>query len=219
MSSEVDSGNCQTSGTGSVIRQVSTGLHLPFNSRFLGGPPPATNAVVFLDRDGVIVRDVHYLRKPSQIEFLPSVATLRALGERFYLVVATNQSGIARGLFSEEDLLNIHSELVSQLAVKGVIIDAFYYCPHLASATIDSYRVACDCRKPKAGMLFRAAAEWGIDLQHSYMIGDSERDMEAGRLAGLTENVLLRGEPDAVQEYRRAQDLSHAVQIVLGGDV
>jgi len=167
----------------------------------------------------VIVRDVHYLRRPSQIEFLPSTASLSALGRRFYLVVATNQSGIARGLFSEEDLLKIHSALVSQLAVEGVIIDAFYYCPHLASATIDTYRVACDCRKPKAGMLLRAAAEWGIDLQRSYMIGDSARDMEAGTLAGLNENVLLRSEPGASQEYRCDQDLSSAVQFILGGEV
>src|SRR5437588_12949400 len=117
MSPEVDSGNYHTSGIDSLVRQVSPGLHLPLNSRFLAGEPPATRAAVFLDRDGVIVRDVHYLGKPSQIEFLPFTALLGALGERFYLVVVTNQSGIARGLFSEEDLLNIHSELVSQLVV------------------------------------------------------------------------------------------------------
>jgi D-glycero-D-manno-heptose 1,7-bisphosphate phosphatase len=214
---EVDSGNYSTSGNGSFVRSISPGLHLPFNSRFLGGAQPATRAAVFLDRDGVIVRDVHYLRKPSQIEFLPSTTLLGALRERFYLVVATNQSGIARGLFTEEDLLNIHSELVSQLATEGVVIDAFYYCPHLSSATIESYRVACDCRKPKAGMLLRAAKELGIELQHSYMVGDSARDMEAGRLAGLTENILLRGGPDSVREHRCAKDLSHAVRIILGG--
>jgi|ERR1700693_721884 len=217
MSFEIDSGHCEHSEIASHIQAISPGLHLPFNSRFRGGAQPALRAAIFLDRDGVIVRDVHYLKKLSQIELLSSAALLGALRGRFYLVVATNQSGIARGLLTEEDLLNIHSELVLQLAAEGVIIDAFYYCPHLPAATIDSYRIACECRKPKAGMLLRAAADWRIDIQRSYIVGDSDSDVEAGRAAGLAENILLGGSPDVVREYTCAKDLSQAVQIILGG--
>ena len=214
---EINPGPCEISETAAPILPISPGLHLPFNSRFHGGVQPATRAAVFLDRDGVLVRDVHYLRKSSQIELLPCAASLRALQETFYLVVATNQSGVARGFFTEEDLLTIHSELVLLLAAQGATIDAFYYCPHLESGAVDRYKVGCDCRKPKPGMLLRATAERGIDIRRSYMIGDSVRDMKAGKAGGLAKNILLAGAPDVDGEYTCAKDLAQAVQIILVG--
>jgi D-glycero-D-manno-heptose 1,7-bisphosphate phosphatase len=217
MSFEIDSQACGVCEGASHVAAVAAGLHLPVNSRFLGGPQPATRAAVFLDRDGVIVRDVHFLRTPSQIEFLEHVETLAHLKERYYLVVATNQSGIGRKLFTELDLIAIHSDLVSKLASMGVAIDAFYYCPHLPTAELAAYRMDCDCRKPKAGMLMRAAREYGLDLTRSYMLGDSHRDIAAGRAAGLAGSILIGGSQGSTAHQEGACTLAQAVRGILGG--
>jgi D-glycero-D-manno-heptose 1,7-bisphosphate phosphatase len=223
MSFEIASGAGGVADQACHVAAASAGLHLPVTSRFLSGPQPSSQAAVFLDRDGVIVRDVHFLRKPSQIDFLPHVELLAELKERYYLVVATNQSGIARRLLTEEDLLAIHSDLILKLAALGVLIDAFYYCPHLATADLAEYRIECDCRKPKPGMLFRAAREYGLDLKNSYMIGDSSRDMEAGRAAGVAACVLVGSAseggsaPDLPRHREGAVTLAQAVRAILGG--
>lgn len=214
---EVTPGHRPVSERGRFIRETAPGLHLPYNSRFLGKPGPVRRAAVFLDRDGVIVRDVHYLKTASQIELLPQVESLRALLDRFYVVVTTNQSGIARNFFTEQDLLSIHSDLVSRLAALGVVIDAFYYCPHLPTAVLETYRIDCGCRKPKPGMLLRAGTDWGISLEKSYMVGDSQRDMEAGQAAGVAGNIMLAKDPDRSPKYVYAEDLAHAAAIVVGG--
>jgi D,D-heptose 1,7-bisphosphate phosphatase len=210
------------------VTAVAAGLHLPFNSRFLAGPQPLTRAAVFLDRDGVIVRDVHFLRTPSQIDFLKHVETLAHLRDRYYLVIATNQSGIARKIFTEEDLIAIHSGLVLQLARRGVALDAIYYCPHLpcadlASAELAAYRMDCDCRKPKPGLLLRAAREYGLDLGRSYMLGDSRRDVEAGQAAGLAGSILIVPDgspqlaPEGWAQKDGARNLAQAVRGILAG--
>ena len=202
----------------SRMSSATPGLHIPFNSRFLGeSTKPSSRAAIFLDRDGVLVRDVHHLRRPSQIELLPDVARLRSLQDRYHLIVATNQSGIARRFFTEADLLEIHSELVHQLAGRKLLVDAFYYCPHLPNAVDQAYRVACDCRKPSAGLLRRAAADWDLDLGCSYMIGDSLRDVEAGRAAGLAESFLIGDPVGQAVTYRVVQNLSAAIDTILGG--
>jgi D-glycero-D-manno-heptose 1,7-bisphosphate phosphatase len=210
MSFEIDSPACGVSQRACHVAAIAPSLHLPMGSRFLGGVKPATRAAVFLDRDGVIVRDVHFLRTPSQIDFLRYVEMLADLKDRYYLVVATNQSGIARNLFTEEDLLAIHSDLVLYLGSLGVVIDAFYYCPHLPTAQLAAYRMDCDCRKPKPGLLLRAARDYGLDLKRSYMIGDSRRDVEAGTAAGLAGSILI-GDGEG------ARDLAQAVRGILGG--
>jgi D-glycero-D-manno-heptose 1,7-bisphosphate phosphatase len=104
------------------------------------------------------------------------------------------------------------------LSRHDILIDAFYYCPHLPSAANEAYRVACECRKPKPGLLCRAAADWDIDLKDSYMIGDSLRDMAAGCAAGLAESILLSNSevPDSWPRHQQAQDLAAAVKIILG---
>lgn len=186
------------------------------NSRFRGGRQPTTRAAVFLDRDGVIIRDVHFLRRPSQISFLPHVELLANLLEGYYLVVATNQSGIARKFLTEDDLLAIHSELVVGLAARGIVIDALYYCPHLPTAEVLDYRVDCNCRKPRPGMLLRAGQEHSLDLTESYMIGDSARDLEAGRAAKLRAGILIDSGPNS---NRANPNLAEAVGAILGGAV
>jgi D-glycero-D-manno-heptose 1,7-bisphosphate phosphatase len=198
------------------VAQTAPGLHIPRNSRLSAGLDIPDRRAVFLDRDGVIIRDVHFLRVPSQLELMPGAAeALRLLGSRFYLVVVTNQSGIARGFINEDGLLDIHAHLTRQLAAEGAFVDAFYYCPHLPDGMADAYRVECECRKPKPGMLRRAAVAWGIDLAHSYTIGDRARDIHAGAAAGLAGGILIGRAEDTPPGAAAASDLLSAARMLL----
>jgi len=145
---------------------------------------------VFLDRDGTINEEVGYLSEPGQVTLLPGAADaltrLRQAG--FKLVVVTNQSGVARGYFSEDDLGKVNGELSRLLAGHGVAIDAYYYCPHHPSLTGE-----CGCRKPKTGMAERASRELGIDLAKSYFVGDKTTDVELGINAGGKSVLVLTG--------------------------
>ena len=148
---------------------------------------------VFLDRDGTIVVHEPYLSSPEQLQLLPNAAEgIRLFKKSGYLVIViTNQSGIARGFFNEERLAVIHKKLMSMLKSEGIEIDDIYYCPHHAEGIVESYKVDCDCRKPKPKMLLNAAKEHNIDLTKSLMIGDSAVDMLAGKNAGCT-CILIR---------------------------
>lgn len=167
-------------------------FHLPDDSRLHGAHPlPAA----FLDRDGVIVEDVHYLSRAEDVRLRPGVApALATMAERFSLVVVTNQSGIARGYFDEATLLAIHERLLAELAAEGAHLDALYACPHLDAG--------CDCRKPAPGMIARAASEHGLALDDSVLIGDAPRDVEAGQRAGVRSLLLdddYPGLPEALK--------------------
>lgn len=195
-------------------------LHMPDNSRFASQPvltgQPATKAAIFLDRDGVIVEDVDFLTNPAQLRILPNTArALQLLRDRFYIIVVTNQSGIARGLLTEDNLLDIHSELVRRLAVEGVVLDALYYCPHLPEAMVKMYEVECSCRKPKPGMLLQAKRDWGLDMAHSFIVGDAPRDIEAGCAAGVKCILLNDGSAALSSTYGLAPDLAGAVCLIL----
>ena len=170
---------------------------------------------VFLDRDGTIIEDVDYLTSPEQIRILPGAAeALRTLKEAgFLLVVVTNQSAIARGWLTEEELALIHQELNRRLTSEGAGLDALYYCPHLPEGSVERYARSCDCRKPAAGLLQRAATEWDIAMSDSYMIGDSERDMEAGRKAGC--HTIRIGPDCGGYADVAAKSLTHAVELIL----
>ena len=146
------------------------------------------DAAVFLDRDGTLIRDVGYLRRPDQIEILPRVpAALRLLRDHgFKLVVVTNQSAVARGWMSEEVLAEIHDALAGQLAQSGAGLDAIYYCPHHPVEGKGIYRQACSCRKPNTGMIERACMELELDPSASYVIGDQQTDIELAERIGAT---------------------------------
>lgn len=153
----------------------------------------------FLDRDGTIIDDPGYLADPEGVRLLPRAAdAIAALADAGYLIViVTNQSGLARGLFSEDTLAAIHQRLRLRLrdAHPAARIDAIYHCPHLPpdpGQPETPLRRACPCRKPAPGMLLRAAAEHNIDLAASVTIGDSPRDVEAGQAAGCGAALLLR---------------------------
>ena len=199
---------------------MGTYLHMPDNSRFASQPvlteQPATKAAIFLDRDGVVVEDVDFLTNPAQLRILPGAAqALHMLQDKFYIVVVTNQSGVARGLLTEDNLLDIHSELVRRLAAEGAILDALYYCPHLPEATVQAYQVECDCRKPKPGMLLQAKRDWGLDMPHSFMVGDAPRDIEAGCAAGVKCILLNDGSAALSSTYGLAPNLAQAVHLIL----
>ncbi len=143
----------------------------------------------FLDRDGVINEDrddyVKNVRELKIYSYAPEA--IKCLNEAGYVVVVvSNQQGIAKGVLSENDLRLIEEEIKKRVEAAGGCITAFYYCKHLASEN-------CACRKPKAGMLFRAAEDLGIDLKQSVMIGDTERDVQAGKSAGCRSILLLTG--------------------------
>ena len=136
------------------------------------------NKAVFLDRDGTINVDKHYLYKIEEFEFLPgAVEGMRALQEAGYLlIIVTNQSGIGRGYYTEEAFHTLNQWMIETLERQGVHITAVYYCPHLPDAALPEYRQECSCRKPKLGMYYQAAKDWNIDFAQSIAIGDNLRD-------------------------------------------
>jgi len=156
--------------------------------------PDAMRPALFLDRDGVLIEEVEYLAHPKQVELIPgaaeSVRTANLAGWR--VVIVSNQSGVARGLFPETILADIHCRITQQLHEQAdAVVDRFYYCPHHLTAGRGHYRIDCDCRKPKPGMLLLAAEELAIDLSRSWMIGDRHTDLQAGRAAGCR-TILVR---------------------------
>ena len=156
---------------------------------------------------GVINREVNLLNKPEQMELLPGAAdAIRYINSKGYLaVVVTNQPVIARNLCSLEELDYIHATLETLLGKEQAYLNGIYYCPHHPDKGYPEerpeYKIACDCRKPKPGMLLKAASDWNIDLSESYMIGDSDRDIQAGHAAGVKESILIpTNEPFALLE-------------------
>lgn len=148
---------------------------------------------VFLDRDGTLIEEVHYLSRPEQVKLIPGAAdAVRRLNDLGVLVVVvTNQAGVARGYFPEGRVAEVHAHLAALLAEQGAKVDAFYFCPHHPTEGAGKYRIECDCRKPRPGMLLAAARDLDLDLSRSWMIGDKPCDAAAGRAAGCR-SVLVR---------------------------
>lgn len=146
---------------------------------------------VFVDRDGTISRDVPYCSCPEDFKLLPTVAEgIRLLNEQgFNVVVVTNQSGIARGYFTEETLTRIHQKMQDDLAKDGAHVDAIYYCPHHPDA-------GCECRKPNTGLFHKAAAELQIDLAGSYIIGDKLLDVATAKELKCKTVLVPSSEPE-----------------------
>lgn len=160
---------------------------------------------IFLDRDGTINKYVGFLRDIEQFELLDGVTdAIKKINESGYLcIVVTNQPVIARGEVTYEQLDEIHNKMETLLGLKGAYLDGIYICPHHPhkgyEGEIPELKIDCDCRKPKPGMLLRAAKDFNIDLQKSYMVGDSESDILAGKAAGC--KTVLIGEDDYGQDY------------------
>jgi D-glycero-D-manno-heptose 1,7-bisphosphate phosphatase len=174
---------------------------------------------VFLDRDGVIIEDAGYIGEIGRVKFLPGVgpAIRRLNGAGFKVIIVTNQAGVARGYFDEAAVREVNAYVRQKLASEEAMIDGIYYCPHHAEGTVAAYRRACECRKPNPGMLLAAAGDFGIALGESFLIGDKESDIEAGRRAGCR-TILLAAEdpPGPTAADYVARDLDRAVAWLTG---
>jgi D,D-heptose 1,7-bisphosphate phosphatase len=150
---------------------------------------------VFLDKDGTLVEDVPYNVDPERLVFTPhAIEALRLLQQHGYeLFIITNQAGMAKGLFANDDIQRLKEYLFNALASQGVILNGFYYCPHHPDGTISRLAVQCACRKPLPGMLLQAAGEHDINLEQSWMIGDILHDVEAGSRAGCKTVLIHNG--------------------------
>lgn len=156
------------------------------------------NKAVFLDRDGVINVDHAYVYKPADFEFIDGVfEACRFFSQQGYLlIVVTNQSGIARGYYSEQDFQQLTSWMQQQFQANGITIDGVYYCPHHPDKGIEPYKRDCDCRKPAPGMLLQAIREHNIDPAASIMLGDKGADMQAAAAASIGRKILVQsGQP------------------------
>lgn len=150
---------------------------------------------VFLDRDGTVNVEVHYLSSPEKLKLIPRAASaireLNDLGVKVFII--TNQSGVARGIFPESAVPVIHSALAAMLKKEGAVVDDFFYCPHLPGVADTRYDLDCDCRKPKPGMLHQAEKKYSVDLRRSYLIGDRCIDVAAGKAAGAVTVMVATG--------------------------
>jgi D-glycero-D-manno-heptose 1,7-bisphosphate phosphatase len=164
---------------------------------------------LFLDRDGTLVEPRHYPSDPSDLVLHRDIGPLLRTFQRagWELIVVTNQSGIARGYFTFETLERMHDRLREMLRVWGTELDAIQACPHHVDGIVPHLAVPCQCRKPRPGMLQRAAAERGIDLGRSWMIGDILDDVEAGNRAGCRTVLIDLGTEPAPDRPERRPDL------------
>lgn len=161
---------------------------------------------IFIDKDGTLIPDIPYNVNPALITISThAIEGLKALQDNGYLVIViSNQSGVARGLFKEEQLADVELAIKSLLAVNGIKLHGFYYCPHHPDGTVEGYDMECACRKPQPGLLLQASKDHDVDLSQSWMIGDILNDVEAGNRAGC-QTILIDngGETEWVKgEYR-----------------
>jgi D-glycero-D-manno-heptose 1,7-bisphosphate phosphatase len=182
---------------------------------------------VFIDRDGTLTEEMGYINHPKRLRLLPrSAEAIRRLNDAgVAAVVATNQAGVARGYFSEEVMHAVNVELVEQLKRAGAHLDGLYVCPHHPTEGAPPYRSACECRKPRPGLLRRAAGELGLDLTASSVVGDKPSDLATATAVGARGVLVLTGYGLGEWEYRRhafavapdhvADDLLGAVEWIL----
>jgi D-glycero-D-manno-heptose 1,7-bisphosphate phosphatase len=174
-----------------------------------------TRRAVFIDRDGTISEEVGYVNHVSRYRVFPFAAeAVRALNEAGWLaVLVTNQAGVARGYFKEELIGAVHDLLAAELEKDGARLDAVYYCPHHPSVGEPPYRFDCDCRKPRPGLIRRAAEELGVDLARSWMVGDRYSDTELARNAGVRAAFVLTGYGRGEYEHQ-SRDWQHRPDLV-----
>lgn len=188
-------------------------------------------SAVFLDRDGVIIKDVDNLRSINQIVLIPQVIeAIKLLNDaKIPVIVVTNQPVVARGLITEDNLEKIHETIKNMLQVKGAQVDGIYYCPHHPNANVQKYKQACKCRKPEPGMLLQGAKDFNVDIRDCCMIGDRNSDVLTGKKAGcmctirvstgvnkpivsgsISQSEITDAKPDYI-----CKDLFEAVKIIL----
>ncbi|HEX8748237.1 MAG TPA: HAD family hydrolase [Pyrinomonadaceae bacterium] len=170
---------------------------------------------VFMDRDGTISEEVGYVNHPSRYRVFPFAAeAVGLLNERGWLaILVTNQAGVARGYFTEDLIVEVHGVLRGELESAGARLDAIYYCAHHPSVGEPPFRLDCDCRKPRPGLIHRATAEFDIDLSKSWMIGDRYSDIVLAHNAGLRSCFVLTGYGRGEWQYQ-SKDWQHRPELV-----
>jgi D-glycero-D-manno-heptose 1,7-bisphosphate phosphatase len=152
-----------------------------------------TRPAVFLDRDGTLIHEVQFLRRFDDLKWFPStIDAIRLLNRAGFVVcVTTNQSGVGRGLYSENDVRDIHARMTAELDAAAARVDAWFYCPHHPDAAVEALRQTCECRKPEPGMIRAAARQFELDLPRSFVVGDRLTDIGLAERAGAR-GVLVR---------------------------
>jgi len=180
------------------------------NTEHLNKRPHKSAPAIFLDRDGTINRDIHYLHEPERFELLPGVIEglqqFQAMGYR--LVIITNQPGIGMGYFTKEAFYQVNLEMLKQLSAHGILIDRIYFCPH-------SKAEQCDCRKPGTALVDRAVTSLNLDLKHSYFIGDKATDVATGVNAGIQSIQIVETDKQSQVNTVTARTLAEAARWVL----
>jgi D-glycero-D-manno-heptose 1,7-bisphosphate phosphatase len=164
---------------------------------------------VFLDRDGTLIEEVGYPDRFERLVFYPYTVDAVRLFNRggLAVVIVTNQAGVARGIFPETFVADAHRYLTDRLERGGARVDGFYYCPHHPDASVPEYKRACDCRKPRPGLLKQAAADLNVDLTRSFVVGDRWHDIEAGQAVGARSLLVRTG-------YGRTEEASRKPGVV-----
>ena len=166
----------------------------------------ANKKAVFFDRDGTLNVDIHYLHRPEDFVWIEGAKeAIKYVNDKDYLaILVTNQSGVARGYYPEEDVKNVYDWMNAELAKIGAHLDALFYCPHHPhkgyAGEVPELKIECSCRKPKPGMLLKAAEDFNIDLGKSWMVGDGENDILAGRNAGCRTALICGAEETGAEE-------------------
>lgn len=167
------------------------------------------NKALFLDRDGVINLDSAYVYQPQEFIFIEGIFELchYFANQDYSLFIITNQAGIGRGFYTEQDFEKLMLWVSAEFSKRGLVIKKSYYCPHHPTAGIGLYKTSCHCRKPKAGMLLKAAQQFNLDLSQSVLVGDKNSDIKAGEKAGVKKNYLIKS------QYQQAYDFSSVKQM------
>ena len=176
---------------------------------------------VFLDRDGTINIEKGYLYKIADFEFIPGAKEALALlaNAGYRLVIVTNQSGVARGYYTEDDVRTLHDWLQETLAREGAGIAGIYYCPHLPDAPVEAYRRECGCRKPGLDLFYKAASDLGLDVDRSFAVGDKMHDLQLCLHSGCSGYLVGNGETETTlpASVRRVADLLAAAKDIVRG--
>lgn len=185
------------------------------------------NRAVFLDRDGVMIQEPpHYIYRQDQLKLIPGTEeAIRSLNHnKFKVVVVSNQAGVAKGYYLEKEVILFNQLMKEELELYSAYVDSIYFCPHHPDARVKKYRTDCDCRKPKPGMLKKAEKEHNIDLKKSFLIGDKNSDILAGKSVGCKTCIVLTGYGnEELEKYEVgydfiAKDLRDAVEKILEYD-
>ncbi len=154
-----------------------------------------SDIAVFLDRDGTVNAEVHFLSSPDKLQLIPrtipAIRELNDLGVKVFII--TNQSGVARGIFPESEVSVVHVALREMLKKENALVDDFFYCPHLPGVVDARYNKDCECRKPRPGMIFRAGRALGVDFSKSFVVGDKISDVALGPATGMKAALVRTG--------------------------